>query len=57
MAHVAAVLGSSKGQVRLPRHHFEMLLEETCTNHAYPVKHKLRDCDMMKNFMTSGFLT
>jgi hypothetical protein len=26
-------------------------------NHAYPVKHKLKDYDMMKNFMTSGSLT
>jgi hypothetical protein len=22
--------------------HFERLLEETCPNHSYPVKHKLR---------------
>jgi hypothetical protein len=26
----------------------------TCLNHSYPVKHKLKDCTMMKNFMTSG---
>jgi hypothetical protein len=32
-------------------------VEETCPNHAYPVKHKLRDCSMMKNFMASGSLT
>jgi hypothetical protein len=41
----------------LPTDHFEKLLEETCPNHAYPVKHKLRDCGMMKNFMTSRSLT
>jgi hypothetical protein len=23
----------------------------------YPVKHKLKDCTMMKNFMTSGALS
>jgi hypothetical protein len=34
--------------------HFENLLEETCPNHAYPIKHKLRDCGMMKNFMALG---
>jgi hypothetical protein len=33
-----------------------MLLEETCPNHTYPVKHKLRDCNMMKSFMASGSL-
>jgi hypothetical protein len=26
-------------------------------NHAYPVKHKLKDCGMMQSFMTSGSLT
>jgi hypothetical protein len=31
-------------------------LEETIPNHAYPVKHKLRDCGMMKNFMALGSL-
>jgi hypothetical protein len=36
--------------------HFKKLLEETCPNHAYPIKHKLRDCGMMKNFMASGSL-
>jgi hypothetical protein len=37
--------------------HFERLLEEACLNHMYPVKHKLKDYVMMKNFMTSGSLT
>jgi hypothetical protein len=35
-----------------PTTHFERLLEEACPNHVYPIKHKLKDCDMMKNFMT-----
>jgi hypothetical protein len=26
----------------------------TCLHHSYPVKHKLKDCTMMKNFMTLG---
>jgi hypothetical protein len=41
-------------QMRQPKDHFEKLLEATCPNHSYPVKHKLKDCTMMKNFMTSG---
>jgi hypothetical protein len=28
-----------------------------CQNHAYLIKHKLKDCGMMKNFMTSRSLT
>jgi hypothetical protein len=28
-----------------------------CPNHVYPVKHKLRNCGMMNNFMISGSLT
>jgi hypothetical protein len=36
--------------------HFKKLLGETYPNHAYPVKHNLRDCGMMKNFMASGSL-
>jgi hypothetical protein len=43
--------------LRMPTYHFERLLEEACPNHTYPVKHKLKECDIMKNFMTSGFLT
>jgi hypothetical protein len=29
--------------------HFEKFLEETCPNHVYPIKHKIRDCGMIKN--------
>jgi hypothetical protein len=36
---------------------FKRLLEEACPNHAYPIRHKLKDCDMMKSFMISGSLT
>jgi NAD-dependent dihydropyrimidine dehydrogenase PreA subunit len=56
MVRVMTAVGSGKHQVRLPTYHFERLLEEACPNHAYPVKHKLRDCGIMKNFMVSGFL-
>jgi hypothetical protein len=48
---------SGKHQARLPTNYSERLLEEACPNHAYPLKQKLKDCCMMKNFMTSGSLT
>jgi hypothetical protein len=37
--------------------HFERLLEETCSNPAYPIKHKLKDCGLMKSFLTIGSLS
>jgi hypothetical protein len=43
-----------KQQTRLPTDHFEKLLEVSYPHHPYPVKHKLKDCTMMKIFMTSG---
>jgi hypothetical protein len=32
--------------------HFEKLLEVTYPNHAYTIKHKLKECSMMKNYKT-----
>jgi hypothetical protein len=40
-----AVVGSNKRQVWLP------------TDHAYPIKDKLRDCGMTKSCMTSRSLS
>jgi hypothetical protein len=57
MEYVATVGGSVKRQVGRPTNHFERLLEEACPNNVHPIKHKLRDCGMMKNFMTLGSLT
>jgi hypothetical protein len=57
MVRIATTAGSSKCQVWPPTDHFEKLLEEACPNHAYPVKHKLRDCGMMKNVMALGSIT
>jgi hypothetical protein len=51
MVRVMAAMGSGKGQAWPPMDHFEKLLKETCPNHAYPIKHKLRHCGMMMNFM------
>jgi hypothetical protein len=57
MEYVVATGHSVKRQARPPINHFERLLEEAYPNHAYPVKHKLKDCDMMENFMTLRSLT
>jgi hypothetical protein len=57
MVQVAVTVGSSKHQAQPPTYQFEKLLEETCPNHAYPIKHKLKYCVMMKNFMAIGSLT
>jgi hypothetical protein len=43
-----------KRQVWQPAHHFEKLLEASCPNHTYPVRHTLKECTMMKNYMTIG---
>jgi hypothetical protein len=51
MMRAAAATGSGKCQVWLPMDHFMKLLAETCPNYAYPIKHKLRDYGMLKNFM------
>jgi hypothetical protein len=51
-----AATGSSKHQAWSPMDHIEKILEDTCSNHTYPIKHKLRDCSMMKSFMTLGSL-
>jgi hypothetical protein len=48
---------SDKRQPRPPMHHYKRPLEEACPNHAYPVRHKLKDCGMMRIFMILGSLT
>jgi hypothetical protein len=55
--HIAIAARCGKRQARPPTDNFERLLEEACSNHAYPIKHKLKDYGMMKNFMISGSLT
>jgi hypothetical protein len=54
MGHIATTTLSSKRQAWPPIDHFKQLLEEACLNHAYPIKHKLKDCGMIKNFMILG---
>ena len=34
--------------------HFEKLLKGSCPNHAFPVKHLLKDCSLMRRFLSGG---
>jgi hypothetical protein len=56
MVRVVAVTDSGKQHARPPMDHFEKLLVETCPNYAYPIKYKVRDCGMKKNFVALGSL-
>ena len=31
--------------------HFNELMESPCTNHAYPIKHLYKDCELLKRFL------
>ena len=31
--------------------HFNKLMESPCTNHAYPIKHLYKDCELLKHFL------
>jgi hypothetical protein len=57
MGRASAAVRSIKCWERTPTYHFKRLLEEVCPNHAYPVRHRLKDYDMMQSLMTSGSLT
>jgi hypothetical protein len=57
MGHTSFATRSSRRMVRSPIEHFKRLLEKACPNHAYPVRHKLKDYEMMRSYMTSGSLT
>jgi ribosomal 50S subunit-associated protein YjgA (DUF615 family) len=51
--YVVAAKCDFKRQAHQLNEHFEKLLESACLNYVYPVEHKLKECTMMKNFMTS----
>jgi hypothetical protein len=55
--HASVATRSNKHLVRSCTDHFKRLLEETRPNHAYLVRHKLKNCGMMWSFMTLGSLT
>jgi hypothetical protein len=44
---------SDKRQERPSTYHLKRLLDEACPNHTHPIRHKLKDCGMMRSFMTS----
>ena len=31
--------------------HFNELMESPCTNHAYPIKHLYKDCELLKRLL------
>jgi hypothetical protein len=55
--HIAAVEHDFKHQALQPADHSKKLLEVTSPKHAYPIRHKLKECSMIKNYMTTGALT
>jgi hypothetical protein len=57
MGRISTTTQSSRRLVRMPTEYFKRLLEEACPNHAYPIRHKLKDCGMMQIFMTLESLT
>jgi hypothetical protein len=46
-----------KRQAWQPADHFENLLMDTFPNHAYPVRHKLKEYIMINNYMTTRAFT
>jgi hypothetical protein len=51
---IAAIERNFKWQTWLSKDHFEKLFEATYPYHPYPVKHKLKDCTIIKKIKTSG---
>jgi hypothetical protein len=54
---VSTAAHGNKREARPPTDHFKRILEEACPNHAYPIRHKLKDYSMMRSFITSRSLT
>jgi hypothetical protein len=57
MGCTSTTMCSGRRSTRTPIDYFKRLLEETCPNHTYPIRHKLKDYDMMRIIMTSLSLT
>jgi hypothetical protein len=43
----------NSGKPTPTRDHFEKLLDASCSHHEVPVKHTLRECRLMKNYVKS----
>jgi hypothetical protein len=54
---ITAVERDFKGEAREAIDHFKKLLKAIFPNHAYPIRHKLWECTMMKNYMTTWAFT
>jgi hypothetical protein len=54
---ISIVAHHDKHQGRPPIDHFKRLLEEAYPNHAYPIRHRLKDYGMIRSFKTSRSLT
>jgi hypothetical protein len=54
---VAVVERDLKRHAQQPADHFKKLFEVTYPNNAYPIRHKLKECSMMRNYMTTGAFT
>jgi hypothetical protein len=57
-----AVADKKKGGAKPPKtpptkDHFEKLLEQPCPNHDTPVKHKMKDCNLMKKWVKGTLRT
>jgi hypothetical protein len=57
MGRSLMVARSDKRPARPPMDHFKRLLKEVCPNHTYFIRHKLKDCGIMRSFMTLGTIT
>ena len=50
MLVVVADHAGKQPQQGLPDH-FGKLMDSPCTNHAYPIKHLYKDCELLKRFL------
>jgi hypothetical protein len=57
MRRIPTAACGDKHKARPPTDHFKRHLKKACPNNAYPITHKLKDCGMMRSFMTSRSLT
>jgi hypothetical protein len=51
---VLMAIAEEKKAPKPQQHHFEKQLEALCPYHEKPVKHKLRDCRLMRSFLASA---
>jgi YD repeat-containing protein len=47
VGRISATTRSGRRSTRMPTDYLKRLLEEACPNHAYPIRHKLKDSGIM----------